>query len=453
MTFLGLRAYGWGMSQGNGDGMHPAGAEADSPPASTPRFWPFKRAYYGWAVVLASFVASFGEVPVNGPVIGVFIRPMQEELGWSRGTIALGFMIGSIVGALSSAIVGWLVDRYGARLVVVIAGVLITVSLLGLSTIQEPWQFWVLFGLGRGAAISGVGIGTTVAVGKWFYRRRARMLAIKGIGHRTGQVVFPVFILAIMSVADWRMAFAASAGVAALLITLPALLYLRKQPEDMGLMPDGATQSEELHELDPEVSWTLQEARRTRAFWLIVVFTVSTPFVLGATNLHLVANFQDRGLSDVLAVSVLSVFAAVSALSMLPVGLLLEHMHVRHGAMLMTILLMASMLLISVADSYAEALLFAVLFGVTTSMRGIIETLLIANYFGRRSLGTIRGFARMWTVISTIGPVFGGFTRDITGTYTLTFLVFAAVAGLMFLTMLFATQPVKPDHRWNEDSF
>jgi MFS family permease len=362
-------------------------------------------------------------------------------------------MIGSIVGALSSAIVGWLVDRYGARLVVVIAGVLITVSLLGLSTIQEPWQFWVLFGLGRGAAISGVGIGTTVAVGKWFYRRRARMLAIKGIGHRTGQVVFPVFILAIMSVADWRMAFAASAGVAALLITLPAFLYLRKQPEDMGLMPDGATQSEGLHELDPEVSWTLQEARRTRAFWLIVVFTVSTPFVLGATNLHLVANFQDRGLSDVLAVSVLSVFAAVSALSMLPVGLLLEHMHVRHGAMLMTILLMASMLLISVADSYAEALLFAVLFGVTTSMRGIIETLLIANYFGRRSLGTIRGFARMWTVISTIGPVFGGFTRDITGTYTLTFLVFAAVAGLMFLTMLFATQPVKPDHRWNEDSF
>ena len=426
--------------------MPPANAETDSPPTRIPRLWPFKRAYYGWAVVFASFFASFGEVPVNGPVIGVFITPMQDELGWSRGTIALGFMIGSIVGALSSALVGWSVDRYGSRLVVVISGVLITISLLGLSTIEEPWQFWALFGLGRGAAISGVGIGTTVAVGKWFYRRRGRMLAIKMIGHRTGQVVFPVFILAIMSVADWRMAFAASAGVAALLITLPTLLYLRKQPEDMGLMPDGAIQSEGAHEPDPEVSWTLQEARRTRALWLIVVFTVSTPFVLGATNFHMVANFQDRGLSHALAVSVLSVFAAVSALSLLPVGLLLERMHVRHGAMLMTVLLMASMLLISVADSYIEALVFAVLFGVTTGMRGIVETLLVANYFGRKSLGTIRGFARTWTVISTIGPVFGGYTRDITGTYTLTFLVFAAAAGLMFLTMLFATQPVKPNH-------
>ena len=411
-----------------------------------PHLWPFKRLYYGWAIVLASFAASFGEVPVNGPVIGVFIKPIQEELGWSRGTIALGFTIGSIVGALSSAIVGRLVDRYGARLVVAISGALIAAALLGLSTIQEPWQFWMLFGLGRGAALAGVGIGTSVAVSKWFYRRRARMLAIKEIGHRVGQVVFPVVIVAVMSISTWRMAFVASAGMAALLVMLPALSYIRKQPEDMGLTPDGAIESDELSELANEVSWTLQEARQTRTFWLIVCFTVGTPFVMGATNFHLVANFQDRGFSDALAVSVLSVFAAVSALSMFPVGLLLEHMHVRHGGMLMTALLMAAMLVISVADSYVEAMIFAVLFGLATGMRAIIETLLIANYFGRRSLGTIRGFARTWTVISTIGPVFGGFTQDMTGTYTITFLVFAVASGLMFLTMLFAIPPVKKIH-------
>ena len=151
-----------------------------------PRVWPFKRVYYGWAIVLASFVASFGEVPANGPVIGVFIKPIQEELGWSRGTIAMGFAIGSIVGALSSAIVGRLVDRYGAQIIVVAAGVLITFALLGLSTIQEPWQFWALFGLARGSALAGVGIGTSAVVSKWFYRQRARTLANKGLGHRAG---------------------------------------------------------------------------------------------------------------------------------------------------------------------------------------------------------------------------------------------------------------------------
>jgi MFS family permease len=333
----------------------------------------------------------------------------------------------------------------------VISGLLIAAALLGLSTIQEPWHFWLLFGLGRGAALAGVGIGTSVALGKWFYRRRARVLAIKGIGHRTGQVVFPILIVTVMSVSDWRMAFVVSSGIVAVLIALPSLLYLRKQPEDMGLMPDGVVESEASAERDTEVSWTLQEARHTRAFWLIVAFTVGTPFVLGATNLHLVANFQDRGFSDGFAVSVLSVFAAISALSMMPMGLLLEHIHVRHGGMLMTMLLMAAMLVISVADSYWEAMIFALLFGLATGMRGIIETLLIANYFGRGSLGTIRGFARTWTVFSTIGPVFGGYTRDFTGSYTLTFLVFAAAAGIMFLLMVFAKPPVKPDRLLVDD--
>jgi MFS family permease len=426
--------------------MQPANVKTEQPSGpKTPALWPFKRVFYGWAIVVASFTASFGEVPVNGPVIGVFIKPMREELGWSTGTIALGFMIGSIVGALSSALMGWFVDRYGARFVVVISGLLIAAALVGLSTIQEPWHFWVLFGLGRGAALAGVGIGTSVALGKWFYRRRARVLAVKGIGHRTGQVVFPIIIVTVMSVSDWRMAFLVSAGIVAVLVALPALLYLRKQPEDMGLMPDGVVESElSADDRKPEVSWTLQEARRTRAFWLIVAFTVGTPFVLGATNLHLVANFQDRGFSDALAVSVLSIFAAISALSMMPMGLLLERIHVRHGGMIMTMLLMAAMLVISVADSYWEAMVFALLFGLATGMRGIIETLLIANYFGRGSLGTIRGFARTWTVFSTIGPVFGGYTRDFTGSYTLTFLVFAAAAGVMFLLMVFAKQPVKP---------
>ena len=61
------------------------------------RLWPLKRVYYGWAIVVASFAASFGEVPVNGPVIGVFIKPMQDELGWSRGTIALGFTMAALL--------------------------------------------------------------------------------------------------------------------------------------------------------------------------------------------------------------------------------------------------------------------------------------------------------------------------------------------------------------------
>ena len=111
-------------------------------PKPISRAWPFKRTFYGWAVVLAAFSASFGEVPAFGPILGIFMKPIEDELGWSRATIAAGFTIGSLFGALASMVVGRLVDRFGARFVVGIAGILISSSMLAISQIQEPWQFW-----------------------------------------------------------------------------------------------------------------------------------------------------------------------------------------------------------------------------------------------------------------------------------------------------------------------
>jgi OFA family oxalate/formate antiporter-like MFS transporter len=416
---------------------------------SVPRAWPFKRTYYGWAIVFASFAASLGEVPVFGPVLGVFIKPMQEELGWSRATIAIGFSIGSMSGSAATVIVGRLVDRYGARLIVAIAGVLITAALLGMASMNEPWQFWALFGVGRGSAIAGVEIGTSVAVSNWFYRKRARALAIKGIGQRLGQTLVPLMVFAVMAASDWRTAFVAMAALASIVIIIPALLFIRRQPEDMGLAPDGivwpvGAAGQRTGGSDHEVSWTLSEAIRTRAFWLITFFSLGTPFVQGATNLHLVANFQDRGLSDALAVSVLSIFAAVSALALLPVGLMMERVHVRHAAMVMAVILVAAMAVISVADSYWEALVFATLFGVGTAMRNIIETLLMANYFGRDSLGAIKGFSAPFRMLSPLGAVLAGRISDLTGSYSIAFYIFMGVAAVMFVAITFATPPIKP---------
>ena len=423
---------------------------------AVPRIWPFRRTYYGWAIVFASFAAAFGEVPVFGPILGLFIQPLEEELGWSRATIALGFTIGSIAGSLASVVVGRFVDRYGARVVVGIAGLAITASLLGLATVNEPWQFWALFGLGRGSALAGIEIGTSVAIANWFHRKRALTLAVKGMGLRVGQTVMPFVIFAIMSATDWRIAYVAMAGMTAVFVVLPSFLLLRKEPEEMGMGPDGSplglAATPVPGTLDgpglsttpgDEISWTLDEARRTRAFWFIIIYSIGPPFVQGATNLHLVANFQDRGLSDGLAVSVLTVFAAVSALSVLPMGVILDHIHVRKAGMLMGVILVFGMVLASVADSYLEAMAFALVFGIAGGMRSIVETLLIANYYGRGSLGAIKGFMAPFRIVSPLGPVFAGFMRDTTGSYTVVFLIFAGVAALMVLALAFATPPRK----------
>ena len=347
-------------------------------------------------------------MPGFGPVLTIFVKPIQDELGWSYTTISTGFLIGSAAGAVASTVTGWLVDKYGPRVVVALGGVGLAGALVGLSTIQEPWHFWTFFGLARGSVIAGVEIGSSVAIAKWFVRQRGRTLALKSMGQRSGQVVLPIVSFLIMDASDWRTAYVALSGFACLAIVVPALVLMRSQPENYGLLPDGATDLRNAHlhgndggerergtQVVEEESWTLREARGTRAFWLITVFLICTPFVQGATNLHMAPIFHDRGLSDGQAVAIVSIFGMSSVSSILPMGFIMERVQVRLGAIAQAVLVLTSMLLLLLpAGGFPVAVLWAVIFGVGAGMRNVIEVLLLANYFGRGSLGAIKGLHR-----------------------------------------------------------
>ena len=121
------------------------------------RFWPFPRVYYGWAIMTASMLNAAASVPMQGPIVGVFVRPMQDELGWSATSISIGFALGSGVGGISSIWVGRVLDRRGARGVTVTAGVILVGCMVGLAAMTQVWHFWGLFGLGRGPGGSPVG--------------------------------------------------------------------------------------------------------------------------------------------------------------------------------------------------------------------------------------------------------------------------------------------------------
>jgi MFS family permease len=430
--------------------------EGPSPLASVPRVWPFKRVYYGWAIVIATFVVSFGQVPVFGPVLGVFILPMQEELGWSRATIALGFTIGSVTGSITTFIIGSFLDRYGARITVVSSGVIITVAMLGLAMMDQPWQLWTFFGMGRGAALAGIQVGTGVALANWFIRKRGRAMAIKGMGLRIGQATFPLIIFAIMAASSWRHAYLWLAGLTFVCIVVPSALYIRRRPEDMGLHPDGmapdavpvdgtsnTSQPTRGRQQGYEESWTLTEARKTRALWLLTLFSLLAPFALGSLNLHMVANFQDAGISHGLAVSVLSIYAATSSLTVLPWGFLVERVHVRYASMLMCAFQGMACVIVIFAKTYPMAVVFGLVFGIGQAGWTIIQNLLFSDYFGRRHAGAIRGFTSPFRLLGPFGPVFSGYVRDVTGSYTLAFQLLTGVFVIMFMILLLAVPPKK----------
>ena len=423
--------------------------------AAIPRLWPFKRVFYGWAIVAASASATFTQVPMYGPVISVFVKPIGDELGWSRGEIALAFTGGTLVGLGLSALVGKQLDRYGARAAVIVAGMIIAGVLVGLALMQEVWQFWLLFGSGRAAALAGINLGTSVAVVNWFVRKRGRAVGFLSMSLRGGQALFPLLIVAIIAGYSWRHAFGVLAVISLVFVVTPAWLFLRRRPEDFGLRPDGDPPPTEgpagaagpqapPRARQDEVSWTLAEARRTRAFWLLVVATMSVVFAQTAVNLHAVASFQDRGIADTFAGVFVFVYAGTAAVSSVPFGALADRIHIRWVLVVATLFFGASIVAIIAADSVPTALLFAVLYGLGAGGWTIGYTLLFANYFGRGHVGAVRGFSQVVSSpVGAVGPLLAGYLHGVTGDYTLSFQIMLGSFAVVVAALVLAKPPRK----------
>jgi MFS family permease len=191
-----------------------------------------------------------------------------------------------------------------------------------------------------------------------------------------------------------------------------------------------------------EEAWTLKEAIREPSLWLIVLVMASGAFALTAVNLHLTASFQDRGISAVLAVTVTAAYTGVSAVSMIVWGFAIERIHARYLTMAVSLIYIVAMLVMLKADTFPVALSFGLMFGVATGGWTVLHNVLIADYFGRHSVGAIRGFTMLFMgLFNPMGPLLAGWLRDTRGDYTMAFIIFIGVFILMFVAMLLAVPP------------
>lgn len=432
---------------------------AASPPARRPArlLWPFD-AYYGWAIAGTALVVSFASSIFYGPVLSVWVEPIREATGWKVWEISASFTIGSFAGSILTAVVGRAMDRYGARTLMALSGMILAGCMLGLAFTQAPWQMWIFFGTGRAFAIAGVQLGTTVAIANWFIRRRGSATSFAGLGLRAGQAVVPLAAAALIVLLSWRWAYGLLAVSALLLITAPALAYVRRRPEDYGLLPDGDAPAPDSLAANgargarpgapQEAAWTAAAARRTPAFWLILLTMSTIFFAQTATNLHAAPHFQTRGVPFENSVLVVFTFAAVSAVTTIPWGRLMDRVHVRYVIAAVAIIYFASMLIIVNASSFPGAIAFGVVFGVAQGGWTLCQRLVVPNYFGRRSVGAIRGQMGLMTAfINPVGPLAAGWIRDARDSYELAFLIFAGLFLAAAAMMLAARPPKLPAAR------
>jgi MFS family permease len=397
----------------------------------------------------AAFFATFGSVVFFNPVLGVFSQLLEEDFGWTRSEVAGAVSLGSLVAGLASPVTGVVLDRWGGRWVIVGAGLVMAACALALSQMDALWQLLLFYAIGRAVAVGAMSPAGFVATANWFIRRRPMVSGIVAVGPRIGMALFPVVVaLAIQVSGTWRAGWLALA-VIAVAVTVPSLLFMRRRPEDMGLLPDGDAAPDDLDGLPAppaERNFSLREAVRTRAYWLLGGAIALVMFCGGAVNFHQIPHLVDQGLPRTQAALVVTVFSVTGACGAILGGIVAQRLTMRWTQVIALSGMSVAVLFLMNAATFGGAMLYAVSYGLFFGVEVSLSQVIYADYFGRRSMGTIRGsFQPVQLATNAAGPFAVGVWYDHTGSYDAAFVSFAVLFVLAALAMAFASYPVAPE--------
>jgi MFS family permease len=414
-----------------------------------------RKFFYGWYIVGTGFLTNIASAFALASTLSIFLKPLTAELGISRGVFSLLRSGEGIIGALSAPFVGTLVDRHGGRWLIAIGTAIVAAGYFVLGHVDTFTQFALvrLSLVTLGDAMMGSMV-VNIVIAQWFLRRRGRAFAISSMGVGFAKVCMPIVAASLIVWFGWRQTWVIFGLVTLVLGVVPALLFIRRSPEEMGLLPDGSEEpvasrvKQDRAATDAttnqDLEWTRGEAMRTRTFWLLVItFGIASVGVTGL-NLHVYPYVTDLGHPPLVAATVMSVIASMQLFSPLAWGFFAEHVDVRIAAMLRFVIqgigLGLAMLTPSLFCLYAGFFLYGI--GLGGNM--VLPEVLWANYFGRRSLGKVRGLGLLISqVMAAAGPPFFGFLFDITNGYGLSFAIFGCALFTSAVLSLMLRPPTK----------
>ncbi len=415
--------------------------------------------FYGWYIVAVGFLAHIASAFSISSTLSVFLKPISKDLGISRGVFSIVRSGEIIILAVAAPLVGSLIDQHGGRWLMAAGGLVSGAGYILLGQARDFRQFlffrWLL--VSPGEALMGPMV-VNVSISRWFTRMRGRALALAGMGHGLAKVAMPLLAASLIAYSGWRTVWAVFGLLTLGLVVGPSLLFMRRRPEDMGLLPDGRSDAQHeggtaANELGSprahlstiaDVAWSRREALRTPAFWLIVTtFGVASVGVTGL-NLHVFAFVSDQGHPAMVAALVMSIIAFMQFSTPMGWGLLAERSDIERLIMAKFLFQAAGLFLALSHPGLLSLYAGFFLYGIGMGGTSILSEMIWANYFGRISLGKIRGMGSLLThSLGAAGPLFFGFLFDSTQSYFLSFSIFIGMLIVSALLSLFLRPPKK----------
>ena len=402
-------------------------------------------------------VPLFQGLPVWNPVL-------RNSFGWTAGQMSWAFGVTRIEGGLLGPLEGILIERVGARRMVLIGLSILGTGFLLFSQITELWHLYAsFFVMSLGAAL-GTWLPMMTVMNAWFVRRKARAMSLVMEGFALGGMGLPLALAWAIGGVDpqeserygWRLT-AAGVGILILVLALPLSRLIRNRPEEMGLRPDGdavtpAVEESRRERRTPgqveELSFTWQQAIRTRNFWLISFAHAGSSTVFVSLTVHLGLMLDDRGYSLQTIGAIVATYTGVNAVFLLVGGYVGDRVPIRLATFGFSAIQTPAVVVLVVWDSLPMTFVFAVLLGIGFGGRTPLTSAIRGVYFGRRAFAAIMGISMVPMNALLLGmPLFAGYMRDVTGEYDIPFLTIGIVSLVGSGLFLLLGEPGKPRAR------
>ncbi len=392
-----------------------------------------RRLDYRWVILSTGFVVLFFSSGSRF-AFGLVLKPMADDLGWTRSSLSLVATTFFIVSAITMPLIGRLLDRYSLRLIIAASALIAAVGIGLMGGISTRWQVFVLYGL-----VFAIGsAGTTVApigvmISRWFVRRRGIANSIAISGNAVGQLVIIALLASFLTSLSWRGAFLAL-GAANFIIVVPLVLaFVRSRPpaEPTSEISETASQN------DGVVSTSLNDIAKSRQLWLLLGVYAICGFQDFFIATHVVAFADDQGVGSVLAGNMLALMGLLGLVGVLVSGLLADAFGAARPMALCFLLRIGIFAFIIYFQSTPSILVFALLYGFTFLITAPLTVVFVGNIFGSARLGTISGIINMThQIFGGLGAFVGAFIFDTWGSYDRAFILMLGLAFAAFVVSL-----------------
>ena len=424
----------------------------------------FSEIFPGWWLNIVTGLYSGLGHGFYGYGVSVLFKPLSIDLGLNRAGTAWATGIGRLQGSAEAPITGWLSDRFGPRWVIVAGTFIAALGLLLMDFIRSSWAYYLVWGV---VTAIGMNLALTIAVDKaltdWFIRKRGLALGIRFvIIGGCGVIVLPI-ISWLVTTYDWRVTCLIWSVVMFTGVPMMWRFVKQKRPEYYGLLPDGVkVESEERMDLDTmigrgveyaaefdETEFTLRQALKTPAYWLITISWIFAMVVAGAINTHCIPLLTDMGIDENVASGMMAMMVFFTIPARFAAGVLADRVRKDRLQFLVAGTFVLQALGIGIFllhQSVVTVYVFLVLYGFGSGGPAPLRLTIGGRYFGRKAFASIQGTSMVLTApVALLSPVYAGWVYDNTGDYIPAFTTFVVMVLIAAVLMSLMRPPKPPE--------